>query len=74
MGLMQFLCSGVLTLLSVYGSARVRFACEKETTVLVLLFSMILGGLYTAVKQKFGVVMGTFAAAGAYMLAAVSVL
>ncbi len=50
------------------------FACEKETTVLVLLFSMILGGLYTAVKQKFGVVMGTFAAAGAYMLAAVSVL
>lgn len=74
MGLMQFLCSGVLTLLSVYGSARVLFACEKETTVLVLLFSMILGGLYTAVKQKFGVVMGTFAAAGAYMLAAVSVL
>lgn len=61
------------TLITVCGSGGNLSAFENEIIGVVLLFSMILGSVYTLCKLKIGVVMGTFVAAGIYMIAVMGI-
>lgn len=70
--LVQFIMSCVLVLIFVCGFGIFFYACSQGVIVGVIIFSMILGSIYTIFKQKFGVVNGTFIAVMVYVFAAIS--
>lgn len=69
----QFIVSNILVIAFVCSFGIVFFACSREVVVGVILFSLILGGVYTAFKHKFGVVSGTFIAVMIYIFAAINI-
>lgn len=72
--LIQFIMSCVLVLIFVYGFGIIFYDCSQGVIVDVMIFSMMLGSIYTIFKQKFGVVNGTFIAVMVYVFTAISML
>lgn len=72
--LQQFITSGLLVTMFVCGFGKICFGCSWGVIGDVLLFSMILGSIYTVFRKQLGVVIGTFSAVLIYIFVAISML
>lgn len=70
----QFIVSSMLVVTFVLSFGIIFLACSIEVIANVLLFSIILGSIYTIFQQKFGVVSGTFIVVMIYIFTTVSIL
>lgn len=72
--LRQFIVSSVLVTIFVCGFGTICFGCSRGVIMGVMMFSMLLGSVYTIFRLKIGVANGTFIAVMIYIIAAISML
>lgn len=70
----QFIVSSVLVAMFVCGFGIICFGCSLGVIMAVMIFSGVLGSIYTIFRHKFGVINGTFIAVMIYIFAAISML